>query len=264
MKKQNYNQTASQFFLQENEVHIWQIDMNCISNENQIKLRKLLSPDESVRASKFRFDKDHDAFIKGTGLLRLLIQLYIEIPAEEISFTQNNFGKPEIRMDQNKRNLNFNLSNSQNHLCIGFILNAAIGVDIEVIKPINDYYDVAENFFSESEIAQLKTFSEEKSLAAFYTCWTGKEAFIKFSGEGLSYPLKQFDVKIKVLDIDKVFQYPLVIKNTDEEFFVESFKFNRDSVGAFALKEKPVETIYKFFDEKDYSINNFIEVALSK
>ena len=136
--------------------------MNWISIENKISLEKLLSADETRRAGKFRFEKDRDAFIMSTGLLRLLIQLYTDIPAKQILFTKNSFGKPEIFKEQNSRKLYFNLSNSQNLLCAGFILNEPIGVDIEVIKPINDYYDVAENFCSDSEIAELKTFPEEK------------------------------------------------------------------------------------------------------
>jgi len=264
VNKQIYYPLGSTFSLNEKVVHIWQIDMKLISNDNQLLLSGLLSKDEMERASKFKFDSDREFFIKGTGLLRLLIQSYAGIPAYDISFSQNKYGKPEILNGQNNTKLNFNLSNSQNWLCIGFILNESIGVDLEIIKPINDFYDVADKFFSDSEIKQLKTFSEKESLQAFYACWTGKEAFIKFSGEGLSYPLKQFEVKIKVLDIEKNFQYTLLTKNTKEKFFVEAFRLNEKSVGAFALKEKPSETIYQIFEQKDYSINMFIEDAVKE
>ena len=258
MNKQIYNPSSTSFSLKEKVVHIWQIDMNCISMVNQNKLRDILSNQEIERANKFRFDQDRNAFIKSTGLLRLLIQLYSKIPAAEISFTQNNFGKPEILTEQNINNLNFNLSNSQHLVCIGFILNEPIGIDVEVIKPINDYFDVANKFFSDSEIAQLKTFPEEKSLEAFYSCWTGKEAFIKYLGEGLSHPLKDFEVKIKVLNIEEIFHYSLITKNTNEFFFVELFRLNQESVGSFVLTKAPSETKYWIFNEEVYPANLFV------
>lgn len=264
MKKIIYTPSDAFFSLRNKVVHIWEIDMNLISNKNQLLLKELLSKDEMERASRFKFDLDRDLFIKGTGMLRLLIQNYTGISASDITFDQSEFGKPEITKGQNTTNLNFNLSNSQNWLCIGFILNEAIGVDIEIIKPIKDYFDVANKFFSDFEIKQIKSFSANEALQAFYSCWTSKEAFIKFSGEGLSYPLKQFDIKIKVLDVDEVFQYTLIVKNANEKFFVESFKLNSESVGAFALKEAPLATKYFIFDEESFSINNFIEDKLKK
>jgi 4'-phosphopantetheinyl transferase len=262
VNRQVYNPLDFSFSISEKVIHIWQIDMKLISENNQLFLRELLSKDEIERASKFKFDRDRDFFIKGTGLLRLLIQNYTGVSAYDISFSQNKYGKPDILNRQNNTKLNFNLSNSQNWLCIGFILNESIGVDLEVIKQINDYYDVADKFFSDCEIKQLKTFSEKESLQALYSCWTSKEAFIKFSGEGLSYPLKEFEVKIKVLDIEQTFQFTLLTKNTKEKFFVEAFRLNEESVGAFALKEKHLETNYLIFDEETFSINNFIQDIL--
>jgi phosphopantetheine--protein transferase-like protein len=135
-------------------------------------------------------------------------------------------------------------------------------VDIEVIKPIKDYLDVANKFFSDSEIVQLNSFPEEKALEAFYTCWTGKEAFIKLSGEGLSYPLKEFDVQIKELKIDETDRYKLQVKKTEEGFFVEAFRLQENLVGAYALKDESIETVYWFFEERNYSINKLISETL--
>ena len=264
MNKRFYKNIEKSLVLLEKEVHIWQVDMQSISATNQNNLKKILSSDELIRAGKFRFDKDRDSFIRSTGLLRLLLQIYTDIHSDKIMFEQNKYGKPEISRRQNINNLSFNLSNSQNLLCIGFIINEPIGVDIEVIKPIKDYLDVAENFFSDSEIRQLKSFAEDKSLEAFYTCWTGKEAFIKYLGEGLSHPLKEFEVQIKNLDVNKTFRYSVITKSSDEKFFVEAFKFQKESVGAFALKDEPLESRYFIIDEQVLSINNFINDTIKK
>lgn len=259
MNKSVYNQTGHNIELKEKEVHIWNFNTKSISEGKKILLRSTLSLDEVERAGRFHFDRDRDVFICGAGILRLLIQLYTNIPSKKVSFDYNKFGKPEISKGQNNSDLYFNLSNSQDNICIGFILNDSIGVDIEVVKPINDFLDVANNFFSEPEIEQLQSFEGENKLEAFYTCWTSKESFIKFSGEGLSYPLKEFVVQIGKLEIDETFQYYLKTNNTNENFFVESFRLSEEMFGAFTLKDQPEKTTYWIFNEKNYSINNLIE-----
>jgi len=262
VNKRTYNLNNQDIFLNEKEVHIWNFDLNNISKENKQALKVILSKDELERASKFHFDADRDRFICGWGLLRLFISFYANISPKVISYNYNNYGKPELSREQNKSNLHFNMSHSQNMLCVGFLRNEQIGVDIEVIKPIKDYLDVANKFFSDSEIVQLNSFPEEKALEAFYTCWTGKEAFIKLSGEGLSYPLKEFDVQIKELKIDETYRYKLQAKKTEEGFFVEAFRLQENLVGAYALRDESIETVYWFFEENIYSINNCISSTL--
>jgi len=245
--------------LNEREVHIWNFELEGITDSSKNKLKEILSKDELARAAKFKFDIDRDKYICGIGLLRLLINMYTNILPKLISFEYNKFGKPEVSKEQNNTNLRFNMSHSQDMLCIGFIKDEPIGVDIEVIKPIKDFQDVANNFFSDSEIQQLKTFTEEKSLEGFYTCWTGKESFIKFSGEGLSYPLKDFDVQIKELKVSDTYTYKLRVKKSEKNYFVEAFRLNDNLVGAYTLNAEPVETIFWAFDESRYPINKFID-----
>jgi 4'-phosphopantetheinyl transferase len=69
-----------------------------------------------------------------------------------------------------------------------------IGVDIEAVRPIED--DIAGQYFSPREVAALRALPESEHLAAFYRCWTRKEAIVKAIGEGLSHPLTSFDVSL--------------------------------------------------------------------
>ncbi|MGA9058584.1 MAG: 4'-phosphopantetheinyl transferase superfamily protein [Terriglobia bacterium] len=69
---------------------------------------------------------------------------------------------------------------------------SAIGVDIEKIRPKPDFLDIARRFFPAREVQAILAVSENKRQEAFFACWTRKEAFLKATGIGLSYPLSEF------------------------------------------------------------------------
>jgi len=73
---------------------------------------------------------------------------------------------------------------------------AAVGVDIEQIRVVDEAATIAQRFFSKAEHAELCTLPESDRSLAFMRCWTRKEAYLKATGDGLSAPLDQFDVTI--------------------------------------------------------------------
>lgn len=179
--------------LSEGEAHIWRADLElnaCFKSS----FLKLLSPDEKNRAQKFRFDNDSQNFIAARGILRSLVGKYLEINPAEISFQYNEFGKPGIA---NNTPLHFNISHSQNMALFAFTNNFDVGVDVEFVNPNIEVKDIAKNFFSKNEIIKLLSLPEEQQALGFFNCWTRKEAFIKAVGEGLSFPLDQFEVSLE-------------------------------------------------------------------
>jgi 4'-phosphopantetheinyl transferase len=53
---------------------------------------------------------------------------------------------------------------------------------------------LAERFFSVRERAGLRALPEGLRVRGFFACWTRKEAFLKATGTGLSFPLADFSV----------------------------------------------------------------------
>jgi 4'-phosphopantetheinyl transferase len=71
---------------------------------------------------------------------------------------------------------------------------AELGVDIEEVKSDFKGMQIASHFFSEKEIAELAKLPPKLVDEAFFECWTGKEAYVKARGQGLSIPLRSFTV----------------------------------------------------------------------
>jgi len=257
MNTRNFNVEAQNIALESNEVQIWNFDLDLINTQKN-RLGKILSDDELVRADKFHFEIDKNRFICSRGLLRILLGTFTKISAKEIIFTFNEYGKPSLSTIHNNIGLHFNLSHSKQFMSVGFLKDALIGVDVEFMKPLKDHLEIAKRFFSNSEIDQLNAFPKEKVLEGFYTCWTGKEAVIKLSGEGLSYPLKDFDVQLKELSIGETYRYKVNLRNGDEYLFIEVFRIQKDFYGACAVNKENFKTVYCYFEDTARSINYLI------
>lgn len=145
-----------------------------------------LSEDELVRADRFVFARDRDRYIAGRARLRQILGQYLFQPADRIVFSYGPFGRPEVA------GVSFNLSHTGDLASLAVAQEIAIGVDIEVVRPID--LAVAEAHFAPAEVQALMALSQSDQTAAFYRCWTRKEAYLKAIGTGLSTDLASFTV----------------------------------------------------------------------
>jgi 4'-phosphopantetheinyl transferase len=154
----------------------------------------VLSPDEIARASRFHFERDRTHFTRCRCALRRLLAGYLAISAAEIGFQYLYNGKPQIADEQNPRALQFNVSHSANVALIAVGSKHRLGVHIEKIRGDVDTDSLAKRFFSLHERTGLRALPDHLRVPGFYACWTRKEAFLKATGDGLSFPLKDFSV----------------------------------------------------------------------
>jgi 4'-phosphopantetheinyl transferase len=174
-----------------NEVHVWKI---YLKTPGLCDNREILSTDERVRASRFRFHTDSDRFIAARSSLRIVLARYLRTRPAGIEFGVNSFGKPHLTGSRDELGLRFNLSHSHDMALLAVARNRDVGVDVEFRRADFATDEIAQRFFSRSEQNQLRATAPEKKTEAFFNCWTRKEAYIKARGEGLSFPLDQFDV----------------------------------------------------------------------
>ncbi len=178
------------------DVHIWRIDLSDPSNAESAFLN-LLSADERQRADKFHFEKDRSRFIVRRSMLRKLLSSYLDMPPVELNFVYNNFEKPALELEIPIR---FNSSSSKGIGMVAITLTARIGIDIEFVDAAFPKLEIAEKYFSTDEVSAIRDLQPELQTAAFFDCWTKKEAYIKAVGDGMSHPLPNLVISSKKPD----------------------------------------------------------------
>ena len=174
-------------------VDVWRLSLGTLASSAPT-LATCLSDSEKARAARFVFERDRTRFIACRAVLRALIADNLSIEPADVLFIYGEKGKPSLA----NHRLFFNLSHSHNEACIAVSSEAALGVDVEYIRPPtrNTWVGLAQRFFSSAEIKALSNLPDSMQSEAFFACWTRKEAYLKLHGLGLSLPLDQFSVTV--------------------------------------------------------------------
>lgn len=173
-------------------IDLWTLPLDRPTAE-VLRLAGLLSADERNRARRFASTRHADRFIVARASLRIILGNRVGIPAHELAFGYNAFGKPYLT-DDAATPLHFNLSHSGGFAMLALSDRFPVGIDIEEMKPLKE--DVAGYFFSVREQISLRRLPPDRYLQGFYRCWTRKEALVKGRGDGLTTALDSFDVSI--------------------------------------------------------------------
>jgi 4'-phosphopantetheinyl transferase len=181
--------------LGQDEVHVRIASLDYPQSEMKY-FESILAEDEIDRANRFYFAKDRKRFVAGRGLLRVILSSYVGMSPGEIIFAYGSHGKPALKRQDGQAAIEFNLAHTHAMAIYAITQDRPVGVDIEFIQADFPIEEVAKNFFSSSELAALQALPRKLRVAAFFKCWTRKEAFIKALGDGLSRPLADFDVSL--------------------------------------------------------------------
>lgn len=194
---------ADKIDLKEDTLQVYLVDLRLFDSE---QLLTILSDDEKQRAERLKVKDKREQFINSRGVLReLLSRCLVETKPEAIYFNYADHGKPVVNHTHMGKPIEFNLSHSGHYALYAFSLINKVGVDIEAISSSIELRSLAFRSFSEQEFSVLQELEHDDQLAAFYRCWTRKEAFIKGEGTGVGLGLGKItvslDAKIKAAPI---------------------------------------------------------------
>ena len=181
---------------------------NGLSEYRRIKADRLKAPADKARSV-------------GAGILLKRALEKLDINEKHIKYGTTEKGKPFI---EDHPELHFNLSHSKNKvMCV--LSDIEAGCDVEWVRDRKDFErKISNRFFSDEEKAYIESrikLGKREGTDAFFTVWTLKESYIKYTGEGLSRAFNSFGVIV-----------------SDKEYYIN----NDDSV---ILKSKTIED-YKY------------------
>ena len=180
-------------------IDIWRANLKLPFME-AAQFQGLLSREEQDRAARYKSDKRHKQFIVSRGLLRMLIGRYLDINPAGFDFSYTSHQKPFLPVAALGVPITFNITHSHNMILVALSLNRNIGIDAEYIRHNVEFRKLGKRFFSRQESVALEAYGNSDLPAAFFACWTRKEAFVKAIGDGIAFGLGDFSVSVDPYD----------------------------------------------------------------
>ena len=168
----------------------WLQPANCISDEERQRALRFADgePRQCYLATRIHVRNALTRFINGT------------IAADKWSFVSGEKGKPALSPQvltshPETAGLQFSISHSHGLTAIAITRGSAIGFDLEALHRANERpRDLAQRYFSAAEQASLEGLAGAQLQEQFLRVWTGKEAYLKARGLGVTIPLREFCV----------------------------------------------------------------------
>lgn len=155
-------------------------------------LQDVLSEDEMAAAARFRQAALRSRYIAAHGGLRVLLRDRHDIPLDAQAMERSRFGKP--RLTRYPR-LHFSISYSSHYVMVGIGEDEPVGVDVEVVRPIEDAAELMGMHFTAAEQAKVRSGGASGTCVSrrFLEIWVRKEACLKAFGCGLTIPLNSVE-----------------------------------------------------------------------
>ena len=176
----NWQCTAEAQFGTDSEIHVWKIPLLPLLDDELFPV-DILSVEEKKRLSKIKNASSRRVFISSRVVMRKLFSGYLGGSPDNIEIDVQPEGKPFLK--NSPARLEFNLSHCGEQILLAIANQTAVGVDIEAIRPVKNWQQIARKVFSESQLEKLD--SSPNSSIDFLPLWTEFEAHQKLVGSGV-------------------------------------------------------------------------------
>ena len=237
--------SAKRISIMPNMIHVWLIQLSHIHDPSNLEI-EMLSQQELETLRWFHFEQDRNRYLVSHCALRTILAGYLGIAPGQIQYQYSRMGKPSLT---GSSGVYFNLAHSHDIALVAVAANEEIGVDVEFIRPIEDIDHLARTCFSPREYMDFSQTTPSASQRAFFNGWTRKEAYIKAVGEGLSYPLDQFDVSILPWEspmLTSIAGHP----DDVNQWTLQDIPLGEDYAASVALKAQHVNVRFLSFFER--------------
>ena len=172
------------------EIHVWWTSLR-LSSTRLAGCAATLNADERERAARFRFAEHQNLFIAARGILRELLSQYLHQSPAALRFNYAERGKPMLADDAS--GIYFNLAHSADH-AVYAVARRPVGADLETMERTPDKIALAERICTTREWIAFQALPQMAQTAAFFNCWTRKEALLKATGQGLGGGFKTLEL----------------------------------------------------------------------
>jgi 4'-phosphopantetheinyl transferase len=170
-----------------NHFDLWRIHIPSHLNSLEEDI-DLLMPEERLKSESIIKEEDKNRYILGKVFARKILANYLQTEPHTLGFKYSDRQKPFL---ESYPMVNFNISHSGDYIIIGFAEKWSVGVDIELMKPHADLYDLIIDCMSTTEVSVI--LNSEMPRQTFYKYWTRKEALLKGIGVGATDRLKEIN-----------------------------------------------------------------------
>jgi 4'-phosphopantetheinyl transferase len=189
--KLNWPEVTEATDLAASDLQVWAVPLDEAGSAGD-QLFGVLSDEERRRAARFALDAPRRRFVATRAALRTILGRRLRVAPQDVPIVYVGNGKPDLPSGE----VQFNVAHSGELALVAVTTWCAVGVDVELVRPVIQRDEIARRYFAPVEIEAILAMDEPQRTAAFLRCWARKEAVLKAIGTGLGYPLEALSVPV--------------------------------------------------------------------
>lgn len=136
----------------------------------------------------------HAPRLRGEPAAREQLARVLDLAPHLLPITRDTLGRPHFIAPLHS--LETGWSHSGEALLLALGEDIELGVDLERLRPRPRAMELAQRFYHPQETSWLHSLDEDARMLAFVRLWCAKEAVLKAHGQGISFGLHRFHVRL--------------------------------------------------------------------